>query len=82
MLDNMFAARGFDRSARILDCACGIGTQAIGLAALGYCVTASDLSEGALAEAKKRAEKIRYRSALSRRIFMRCTKPSMSNLIL
>jgi len=39
----------------LLDCACGIGTQSIGLAARGYDVTASDFSEGELAEAKKRA---------------------------
>ncbi len=64
LLDRLFRARGFDRSAEILDCACGIGTQAIGLAALGYEVTASDLSRGALTEARKRAEengvKIRF----------------------
>ena len=47
---------GFDKTARILDCACGIGTQAIGLASLGYHVTASDISDGELAEARKRAE--------------------------
>ena len=46
---------GFDRSASILDCACGIGTQAIGLASLGYDVTASDISEGEIAGAEKRA---------------------------
>lgn len=44
------------QSATILDCACGIGTQAIGLAALGYSVTASDLSVGALTEASIRAK--------------------------
>ena len=55
LLDKLFCANGFDRSARILDCACGIGTQAIGLGLLGYDVTASDISEGALAEAEKRA---------------------------
>ena len=55
LLDNLFRAEGFDASARVLDCACGIGTQAIGLAALGYCVTGSDISEGELAEAKNRA---------------------------
>ncbi|WP_420126100.1 class I SAM-dependent methyltransferase [Longimicrobium sp.] len=32
----------------VLDLACGIGTQALGLAALGYRVTASDLSPGAV----------------------------------
>ena len=57
ILDQIFADHGFDRSARILDCACGIGTQAIGLAALGYSVTASDISDGELAEAAKRARK-------------------------
>lgn len=66
-LDKLFADNGFDKSARILDCACGIGTQAIGLAKAGYNITASDISEGALAEAKKRAEiagvKIRFEKA-------------------
>ena len=55
ILDRLFVANGFDRSARILDCACGIGTQAIGLAALGYNMTASDISEGELIEARERA---------------------------
>ncbi len=57
ILDRLFSGCGFDRSARILDCACGIGTQAIGLAALGYPVTASDFSDAALAQAKERADK-------------------------
>ena len=55
MLDQLFARNGFDKTACILDCACGIGTQAIGLAALGYQVTGSDISHGAIAEAKLRA---------------------------
>ena len=54
-LQGIFAEFGFDASAKILDCACGVGTQAIGLAALGYDVTGSDLSAGAIAEAKRRA---------------------------
>lgn len=54
-LDGIFRDRGFDRSARVLDCACGIGTQAIGLAALGYAVSASDLSAGEIEQARKRA---------------------------
>ena len=57
ILDSLFAANGFDKSAHILDCACGIGTQAIGLAAMGYPVTGSDISDGELAEAKQRAAK-------------------------
>lgn len=57
ILNRLFSENGFDNTARILDCACGIGTQAVGLARLGYSVTASDISEGALSEAKERAEK-------------------------
>ena len=57
ILNTLFDENGFDRTARILDCACGIGTQAIGLAALGYSVTASDISDGELAQARERAEK-------------------------
>ena len=55
ILDKLFSDSGFGRKSRILDCACGIGTQAIGLAALGYTVTASDISDGELAEAAERA---------------------------
>ena len=67
ILNKLFVDNGFDRTAHILDCACGIGTQAIGLAALGYTVTASDISDGELAEATERAGKngvtIRFRHA-------------------
>ena len=56
-LNKLFLENGFDRSARILDCACGIGTQSIGLASLGYSVTASDISDGEIAEAQERAAK-------------------------
>lgn len=55
ILDKIFRRFGFDETASVLDCACGIGTQAIGLAGCGYSVTASDISEGELEEAKKRA---------------------------
>ena len=55
LLDALFRARGFDTSASVLDCACGIGTQAIGLARLGYRVSASDISAEELKEAKARA---------------------------
>ena len=56
ILDRIFRQQGFEKTARVLDCACGIGTQAIGIASLGYCVTASDISDGELAQARKRAE--------------------------
>ena len=57
LLHTLFAAEGFDKSASVLDCACGIGTQAISLAKLGYKVTASDISEGQLTQARERADK-------------------------
>ena len=57
ILNKIITDYGFDTSAHVLDCACGIGTQSIGLAALGYNVTSSDISDGELAEAKVRAEK-------------------------
>jgi SAM-dependent methyltransferase len=57
---------------RILDCACGIGTQSIGLAQLGYTVTASDISPGELvcaqAEAVKRDLHIEFGIADMRRL--------------
>jgi glycine/sarcosine N-methyltransferase len=40
----------------VLDCACGIGTQAIGLARRGRTVHATDLSPAAIARAARDAE--------------------------
>src|SRR5689334_9780820 len=40
----------------LLDCSCGIGTQAIGLALRGYRVHASDISSKAVERAKKEAQ--------------------------
>jgi glycine/sarcosine N-methyltransferase len=42
---------------RILDCACGIGTQALGFASRGHQVVASDLSSAAVARARREAER-------------------------
>lgn len=42
---------------RVLDAACGIGTQSIGLAQLGYSVSGSDIAAGAIAEARAEAAK-------------------------
>jgi 2-polyprenyl-3-methyl-5-hydroxy-6-metoxy-1,4-benzoquinol methylase len=39
----------------VLDCACGIGTQALGLAKLGFCVTGADVSAGAIERARSEA---------------------------
>lgn len=55
ILDKLFKSNGFDNNSMILDCACGIGTQTIGLANMGYNVTASDISTKELIEARKRA---------------------------
>jgi SAM-dependent methyltransferase len=40
---------------RILDCACGIGTQTLGLLQLGFTVAGCDISHGAVARAKVEA---------------------------
>jgi glycine/sarcosine N-methyltransferase len=40
----------------ILDCACGIGTQTLGLAQRGYTLVASDLSRAAVERAKREAQ--------------------------
>lgn len=51
-LDCLFRPRGV-RS--VLDCTCGTGLQAIGLAKLGYAVNACDTSEGMLRRARQNA---------------------------
>jgi SAM-dependent methyltransferase len=48
----VLTARGVAPRARVLDAACGVGTQAIGLAERGYRVRASDLSPGAVGRAR------------------------------
>lgn len=40
----------------LLDCSCGIGTQAIGLARRGYAVTATDISPDSIQRAKRESE--------------------------
>lgn len=45
-------------SRRVLDCSCGIGTQAIGLALRGYRVHGTDLSPAAVARAQREAERL------------------------
>src|SRR5580658_8096801 len=55
ILNPLLAAQGFPL--KILDCACGIGTQALGLASLGHRVVASDLSRAAVSRATREAER-------------------------
>lgn len=63
-LDSVIRERWGDGRVSILDAACGIGTQAVGLAALGHRMTASDISdvevERAAREAKARGLAIRF----------------------
>jgi SAM-dependent methyltransferase len=62
-----------DDANSILDAACGIGTQCLGLAELGYQVTASDLSQDELHQAQQEAEKrglaIEFQVADMRRVW-------------
>jgi SAM-dependent methyltransferase len=66
-LDGVIREIWGDRVKTILDATCGIGTQALGLAGLGYEVTASDISpvplERARQEAAKRDLRIQFRLA-------------------
>lgn len=52
--DALGALIGRDRAV-VLDCSCGIGTQALGLALCGYHVTGTDLSRRAVARAAREA---------------------------
>ena len=45
-------------AADVLDCSCGIGTQAIGLALQGYAVTGTDISAASVARAREEAERL------------------------
>jgi glycine/sarcosine N-methyltransferase len=48
---------GAPSALRILDCACGIGTQTLGLASLGFTVTACDLSPASVERTRVEAAK-------------------------
>lgn len=48
---------GEGRSVRVLDCACGIGTQSLGLAMKGFDVEGCDISSGAIQRARSEASK-------------------------
>ncbi len=55
VLDSIIRAQMGTRALSVLDCSCGIGTQAIGLALRGYSVHATDLSPAAVARAEVEA---------------------------
>ena len=67
ILDRVIRKRAEGEARELLDFACGIGTQALGLAALGYRLTGTDLSAAAVAraraEAAQRGLKIRFEQA-------------------
>jgi SAM-dependent methyltransferase len=54
-LDSIIRSAGGEHLHSVLDAACGIGTQSIGLAGLGYRVMASDLSPAAVTRATREA---------------------------
>jgi SAM-dependent methyltransferase len=54
-LDAVIRGEGLRPPCTVLDAACGIGTQSLGLAALGYRVTGSDVSAEAVARARVEA---------------------------
>lgn len=56
-LDGIIQAFFGDQIHTILDAACGIGTQSLGLAARGYQVTGSDLSDRAVERASEEADR-------------------------
>lgn len=66
-LDAVLKSDGPGEIKNVLDAACGIGTQAIGLAELGYHVTASDISQASI----DRAAEESHRRGLDIR-FVRC----------
>jgi SAM-dependent methyltransferase len=55
VLDEIIREETNGRAQRVLDVSCGIGTQSLGLSHLGYDVTASDLSPGAIHRAEREA---------------------------
>ena len=54
-LDGIIRSTGGPQPHSVLDASCGIGTQSIGLAQLGYEVTASDVSPSAVERAQREA---------------------------
>ncbi|MCI0488301.1 MAG: class I SAM-dependent methyltransferase [Blastocatellia bacterium] len=55
VLDRLIRAQAEEPAVSVLDCSCGIGTQAIGLAARGYRVHATDISAASVERARREA---------------------------
>jgi SAM-dependent methyltransferase len=58
ILDRLIVAQVGAGPHRVLDCSCGIGTQAIGLALRGYQVRGTDISPAAVARAQREAARL------------------------
>jgi SAM-dependent methyltransferase len=58
ILDRLIADRLGPPPRRVLDCSCGIGTQAIGLAGRGYRVHGTDISPAAIDRARREAARL------------------------
>jgi SAM-dependent methyltransferase len=73
ILDEVIRETWGTRVREILDAACGIGTQTLGLAELGYHMTASDISSAAVEragrEARRRGLEINFRIADMRQLW-------------
>ena len=54
-LDRLIRAHPGAANQHVLDCTCGIGTQSLGLAALGYDVVGTDVSERSIERARMEA---------------------------
>ena len=72
ILDKLIKKQGLNPPSTLLDCSCGIGTQAIGLALQGYDVQGTDLSPKSIARARKEAKnldlKIKFQPADFRKL--------------
>ncbi len=55
-LAKVIQTQGIYNNAKILDCSCGIGTQAIGLALEGFNVSGCDISPGSIKKAEENAK--------------------------
>ena len=56
VIDSILKQYGITHEMPILDCACGIGTQTLGLAKLGYHISGSDISKKEIERARKEAK--------------------------
>ena len=79
ILQKIIFGYGFSKDSSVLDCACGIGTQAIGLASLGFRVTASDISREELNEAEKRARERKLKIQFAQEDYRTLRKTFLDN---